>query len=63
MRFCSPALALIYLSVIGCSRETDVVTNHPNGMISSKGYFDSDDFKTGLWTTWDLDGRKLDTAT
>ena len=63
MRFHFPTIALASLLVIGCSGEAEVVTNHRNGMISSKGYFDSNDFKTGLWTTWDQDGRKVDTAT
>ncbi len=63
MRSHFPTIALASLLVIGCSGETEVVTHHPNGMIERKGYFDAEGFRTGKWTTWDIEGRKLDTTT
>jgi antitoxin component YwqK of YwqJK toxin-antitoxin module len=50
------------LLLLGCSGETKVVTHHSNGMIESKGYLDSDGFKTGFWTTWISSGNKLSEA-
>jgi antitoxin component YwqK of YwqJK toxin-antitoxin module len=52
-------LSSLLLLLLGCSGETEVVSNHPNGMIAAKGYLNSDGLKNGVWTTWSSSGQKL----
>ena len=51
-------LFLFSLLLAGCSGESEVITYHPNGMIQSKGDFNSDKLRVGIWTTWYDNGQK-----
>ena len=51
------------LLLLGCSGKTEVVTHYSDGMIKTKGYFDSEESKTGVWTNWDENGQKINSLT